>query len=53
MGLLPFNKNLTKPHAEDAAVAKDEAPKFERVVWYQDAGLRVLYWHCFILCMSR
>lgn len=32
--------------------AQDEAPEFEHVVWYKDPGLRILYWHCFILSVS-
>lgn len=32
--------------------AQEEAPEFEHVVWYKDPGLRILYWHCFILSVS-
>lgn len=31
---------------------RDEAPKFERVTWYQDAGLRKLTMYSVVLCAS-
>ncbi|TDZ35399.1 Lactose permease [Colletotrichum trifolii] len=42
----------TKPNHEAQVNAQEEAPQFERVVWYRDPGLRVLYWHAFILCVA-
>lgn len=41
-----------KPNQEATAHAQEEAPQFEHVTWYQDAGLRKLYWHAFILCVG-
>ncbi|OLN96874.1 Lactose permease 7 [Colletotrichum chlorophyti] len=49
----PFSKfRGAKPNSEATAQAQEEAPEFERVTWYRDAGLKVLYWHCFILCVG-
>jgi MFS family permease len=33
-------------------VAQAEAPEFERVSWWRDGNLRVLYWHCCILLVA-
>jgi hypothetical protein len=33
-------------------VAQAEAPDFEKVTWYQDPGLRVLYFYCSVLCVA-
>lgn len=41
-----------KPNAEATAQAQEEAPKFERVVWHQDPGLRKLYFYAIVLCVS-
>lgn len=40
------------PAGNNVETAQEEAPKFERVVWYREPGLRALYWHAFILCVS-
>ncbi|WYZ46733.1 hypothetical protein EsH8_IX_000958 [Colletotrichum jinshuiense] len=49
----PFSKlRGSKPNQEATAHAQEEAPEFERVTWYQDPGLRKLYWHAFILCVG-
>jgi hypothetical protein len=37
---------------EDVAIAQAEAPSLERVSWFQDAGLRKLYFWAFILCIA-
>ncbi|KAK4227492.1 general substrate transporter [Podospora fimiseda] len=47
MGL--FDK---KPQAEATEIAQEEAPKFERVEWSKDPGLRKLYFYCVILCVA-
>ncbi|GKU15939.1 unnamed protein product [Fusarium langsethiae] len=31
---------------------RDEAPKFEHVIWYKDPGLRVLTFYSVVLCVS-
>ncbi|KAF6826680.1 hexose transporter protein [Colletotrichum plurivorum] len=41
-----------KPNREATAHAQEEAPRFERVIWYKEPGLRKLYWHAFILCIA-
>lgn len=33
-------------------VAQAEAPDFEKVTWYQDPGLRALYFYCSVLCVA-
>lgn len=42
----------TAPNKEATVVAQQEAPKFERVNWTQEPGLRKLYWHAFVLCIA-
>lgn len=37
---------------EQARAAQAEAPKFQRVVWWKDAGLLRLYFWCAILMLS-
>lgn len=32
--------------------AQDEAPRFERVIWYREPGLRKLYFYAVILCVA-
>ena len=41
-----------KPQATAVATAQEEAPQFERVVWYREPGLRKLYFYAFILCIA-
>lgn len=42
-----------KKHAdENIATAREEAPNFETVIWYKDAGLRKLYFYAFVLCIA-
>lgn len=41
-----------KPNKEATEESQNEAPKFEKVTWYRDPGLRVLYWYAFVLCVS-
>ncbi|KAK0387335.1 hypothetical protein NLU13_5648 [Sarocladium strictum] len=48
---MKFQGKQQKAH-EALHQAQEEAPEFEHVVWYKDPGLRILYWHCFILCVS-
>ncbi|KAF2027446.1 general substrate transporter [Setomelanomma holmii] len=36
----------------DLEVAQAEAPTLERVNWKTDAGLRKLYFYCFIICIA-
>lgn len=50
MGLLDTLKG--KGAANEEAQAQEEAPKFERVTWYQEPGLRKLYFYAFILCVA-
>ena len=33
-------------------VARDEAPDFERVIWYKEPGLRKLFFYSTVLCFS-
>ncbi|KAK2053536.1 hexose transporter [Colletotrichum caudatum] len=40
----------SKLNQEATVHAQEEAPDFEHVTWYQDPGLRKLYWHAFNLC---
>ncbi|KAK2016125.1 hexose transporter [Colletotrichum eremochloae] len=42
----------SKPKQEATVHAQEEAPDFEHVTWYQDPGLRKLYWNAFILCVG-
>ncbi|ROT35277.1 hexose transporter protein [Sodiomyces alkalinus F11] len=51
MGRFTYIKQA-KPTAESRAAALEEAPKFERVVWHQDPGLRKLYFYAVVLCVS-
>jgi len=32
--------------------AREEAPQFEKVIWYKDPNLRKLFFHCSILCIA-
>lgn len=41
-----------KPKSEELAQAQEVAPDFERVIWYQEPGLRKLYFYAFILCIA-
>lgn len=41
-----------KPQATAVTAAQEEAPQFERVVWYREPGLRKLYFYAFILCIA-
>lgn len=41
-----------KPKAEATNQAQEEAPQFERVIWYKEPGLQKLYFYAFILCVS-
>lgn len=34
------------------SAAQEEAPRFERVDWRKEPGLRKLYWHAFVLCIA-
>lgn len=47
MGL--FDK---KPSAQATELAQEEAPKFERVEWRKEPGLRKLYFYATILCVA-
>lgn len=40
------------PNKNVVAAAQEEAPKFERVDWRKDPGLRKLYWHVFVLSIA-
>ncbi|KAI0155046.1 general substrate transporter [Xylariaceae sp. FL1272] len=40
------------PKKEDTAQAVEEAPHFEKVVWYKEPGLRTLYFYAFILSVA-
>lgn len=40
------------PNKSVVAAAQEEAPKFERVDWRKDPGLRKLYWHVFVLSIA-
>lgn len=48
MGLLSAKPART----EHAVHAAEEAPKFERVDWKSDPGLRKLYFYAFVLCVA-
>ncbi|KAI1827069.1 general substrate transporter [Xylaria intraflava] len=41
-----------QPQGESAAQAAEEAPKFERVTWYKEPGLRKLYFFAFVLSIA-
>jgi sugar porter (SP) family MFS transporter len=47
MGL--FDK---KPQAQATEIAQEEAPKFERVQWTKEPGLRKLYFYATVLCIA-
>ena len=47
MGVL---ESLRTSKANHHATAQDEAPQFERVIWYKDPALRKLYFYVFVLC---
>ncbi|KAL8372308.1 hypothetical protein RB595_001886 [Gaeumannomyces hyphopodioides] len=47
-----FDKIKQKPKSEALTQAQDEAPKFERVTWYKEPGLRSLAWYAFILSIA-
>ncbi|KAI0391986.1 general substrate transporter [Xylariaceae sp. FL0594] len=47
-----FAMATSAPAKENAAHAVDEAPKFEKVSWMKDPGLRKLYFYAFILCIA-
>ncbi|KAF4124144.1 Sugar (and other) transporter [Geosmithia morbida] len=49
MGL---NQIFKRPDKAATVETQREAPTFEKVIWYRDPGLRLLYWHCFVLCWS-
>ncbi len=38
--------------ASELQVAQAEAPEFEKVTWYKDPGLRVLYVWAAVLCVA-
>lgn len=40
------------PNKDVVVAAQEEAPKFERVDWRKDPGLRKLYWHVFVLSIA-
>lgn len=40
------------PNKDVVVAAQEEAPKFERVDWKKDPGLRKLYWHVFVLSIA-
>lgn len=40
------------PNSSVVAAAQEEAPKFEKVNWRQEPGLRKLYWHAFVLSIA-
>lgn len=50
MRLTYFNQG--KPNKEATAQAQEDAPEFERVTWYQDPGLKKLYFYAIVLCVS-
>ena len=39
-------------HAEDAALAREEAPELPYVNWRKDAGLRKLYMYAAVICVA-
>ena len=41
-----------KPQSEATIIAQAEAPRFERVEWTKEPGLRKLYFYAFILCIA-
>lgn len=49
---MKFLSGKQQKSTEARIQAQEEAPEFEHVVWYKDPGLRILYWHCFILSVS-
>lgn len=47
-----FNLARKKPRIEETALAQEEAPKFEKVDWTKDPGLRKLYAYATVLCVA-
>ena len=41
-----------KGHDAEVSVARAEAPKFEKVIWYKEPNLRKLYFWVFILMIA-
>ena len=41
-----------KPNAAQTRHAQEDAPRFEKVDWKQDAGLRKLAFYSFVLCIA-
>ena len=39
-------------HTAELSVAQAETPQFERVIWYKDRGLRILYFWAAVLCVA-
>lgn len=31
---------------------RDDAPEFEKVIWYRDPNMRKLFWHSCVLCIA-
>ena len=31
---------------------RDDAPEFEKVIWYKDPNMRKLFWHSSVLCIA-
>lgn len=36
----------------DSAAARDEAPQFEKVIWYKEPNMRKLFFWSSILCIA-
>jgi hypothetical protein len=36
----------------NSVVAREEAPEFEKVIWYKDPNMRKLFWHSSVLCIA-
>lgn len=49
---LEIIKKLKTDKDEHVAAAQEEAPHFEKVIWYRDPGLRQLYFYAFVLCIA-
>lgn len=41
-----------QPNEHNVVVAQEDAPKFERVQWSKEPGLRKLYFYAVILCVA-
>lgn len=39
-------------HADDAAIAREEAPELPYVNWRKDPGLRKLYMYAAVICVA-